>query len=47
MRGLRHFKNTPTRSVRVNGKDWNDFDKDEETTAMKGLTGKVAVTAGY
>ena len=44
---LRHPKAAPIKSVTVNGKDWNDFNKDKETIELKGLTGTVAVTAKY
>lgn len=44
---FRHPTAAPIKSVTVNGKDWKAFDKDKETIELKGLTGRVAVTAAY
>lgn len=44
---LRHPRSAPITSVTVNGKDWSGFNKETETIELKGLTGKVAVTANY
>ena len=44
---FRHPKATPIRSVMVNGEPWTGFDKDKEVIEPTGLTGKVAIIAGY
>jgi len=44
---LRHPKALPIKSVTVNGKPWKDFDADKEAIVLRGLTGKVTVTASY
>jgi hypothetical protein len=44
---FRHPKAAPIKSVTVNGREWKDFDKDKECVALKGLTGKVTVSARY
>jgi hypothetical protein len=44
---FRHPKATPIRSVMVNGQPWAGFDKNKEVIELTGLTGKVAVIAGY
>ena len=38
---------TSIKSVTVNGKEWKDFNAENETIVLKGLTGAVAVTAQY
>lgn len=44
---FRHPQATPIQSVTVNGKTWTAFDKHKETIELKGLTGRIAVTAIY
>ena len=44
---LRHPKAAPIKSVTVNGKNWNDFDRDKELISLHDLTDKVIVTANY
>ncbi len=44
---FRHPKASPIRSVRVNDQRWTGFNPDKETVELKGLAGKVTVTAGY
>jgi hypothetical protein len=44
---FRHPKSAPMKSVTVNGKEWEDFDTEKETIALKGLAGTIAVTAKY
>jgi hypothetical protein len=44
---FRHPKAAPIKGVTVNGKPWTEFNKDKETIALKGLTGRVTVTAQY
>ena len=44
---FRHPKAAPIMSVEVNGKRWNDFDKDGEFVRLHGLTGRVSVEASY
>ncbi len=44
---LRHPKAAPLKSVTVNGQDWTDFDQDQETIRLTGLTDTVSVTANY
>jgi len=44
---FRHPKAAPIKSATVNGKDWKEFSKDKEAIELKGLAGKVTVTANY
>jgi hypothetical protein len=44
---FRHPKSSPIKRVTVNGKPWSEFNQDQETISLKGLTGAVAVTAQY
>jgi hypothetical protein len=44
---LRNPKAMPIQSVTVNGKDWQDFNKEKETLELKGLTGTVTVVTKY
>jgi hypothetical protein len=44
---FRHPKSSPIKSVTINGKPWNHFDKDKEVIALKGLTGTISVTTQY
>jgi hypothetical protein len=44
---IRHPRNSPIKSVTVNGKEWNDFDPGKETIELKGLSGTISVTAIY
>lgn len=44
---FRHPKSSPIKSVTVNGKPWSEFNRDQETISLKGLTGAIAVTARY
>ena len=44
---FRHPKSAPVKAVTVNGKPWADYNKDNETITLKGLTDQVAVTAQY
>ena len=44
---LRHPKSAPIKSVTVDGKSWPKFRADRETIDLRGLTGKVTVTANY
>ncbi|MCE9567985.1 MAG: hypothetical protein K8U57_38785 [Planctomycetes bacterium] len=44
---FRHPKSAPIKGVTVNGKAWTEFNKDNETNTLKGLTGNVAVTTQY
>jgi hypothetical protein len=44
---LRHPTGLPIKSVTVNGKPWTDFDADKEAIVLRGLAGKVTVTASY
>lgn len=44
---FRHPKSMPIKSVTVNGKPWSEFNSDQETISLKGLSGTVAVTAQY
>jgi hypothetical protein len=44
---FRHPNATPIKSVVVNGGPWTEFAKDKETIVLKGLAGRVAITAGY
>ena len=42
---FRHPKAAPIQSVTLNGQPWNQFKPVQEVIELKGLTGKVAVTA--
>ena len=44
---FRHPKAAPIQSVTLNGQPWNQFKPVQEVIELKGLTGKVAVTARY
>jgi hypothetical protein len=44
---FRHPGRAPIRGVTVDGKEWQDFNKDKETIELKGLSGAVTVTAAY
>jgi len=44
---FRHPTAVPLKSVMVNGQPWTRFDKDKEIIEVRGLTGKVVVTANY
>ena len=44
---FRHPTTAPIKSVTVNGKEWKDFNKENEYFVLKGLSGTVAVTAQY
>ncbi len=44
---FRHPKAAPIQSVTVDGKRWNLFNPAQEVIELKGLTGKVTVTARY
>jgi hypothetical protein len=44
---FRHPKSAPIKTVTVNGKPWTEFNKNNETITLKGLTGTVAVMAQY
>ena len=44
---LRHPRQTPIRSVTVNGKAWNGFNQNKELIELKELAGKVVVVASY
>lgn len=44
---FRHPKAAPIQSVTVDGQPWNQFNRAQEVIELKGLTGKVAVTARY
>jgi len=44
---FRHPKATPIKNVTVNGRPWTGFNKEKEIIELMGLTGKVAVAAGY
>jgi hypothetical protein len=44
---FRHPKTAPIKSVTVNGKLWNSYNRDKETIILKDLTGTVTVTAQY
>ena len=44
---LRHPKGSRILSVRVNGKNWKDFDPAEEVVRLHGLTGELSVEARY
>jgi len=44
---LRHPKGLPITSVTVNGKDWIDFNRDEEAVALHDVTGSVSVEVKY
>ena len=44
---LRHPHSTPIESVSVNGRSWNDFDKNREIVKLHGLKGTVKVIVHY
>jgi hypothetical protein len=44
---LRHPKGLPLKSVTVNERPWTAFNPDKEVIELKGLTGKVTVSACY
>jgi len=44
---LRHPAGTRIRAVLVNGRPWTDFDPARELITLKGLTGRVTVTASF
>jgi hypothetical protein len=44
---LRHPQAAPIRGVTVNGKEWQGFAREKDTIELKGLSGRVAVTASY
>jgi hypothetical protein len=44
---FRHPKSAPIKSVTVNGKGWTKFDAAKETIHLKGLSGRITVTANY
>jgi hypothetical protein len=44
---FRHPRAAPIKRVRVNGQDWEQFDKDKEVIRLERLTGTVAVEAAY
>jgi hypothetical protein len=44
---IRHPDRAPIQGVKVDGKEWRDFDKNKETIELKGLSGTVTVTALY
>jgi hypothetical protein len=44
---LRHPRQTPIRSVTVNGQSWKGFNPDMEIIELAGLTGEVVVVASY
>ena len=44
---FRHPKAAPIKRVTVNGRPWQQFDKDREVIRLEGLTGTVAVEAAY
>lgn len=44
---LRHPQAAPIKSVRVNGKRWTRFNKEQEVIELRGLTGTAAVIANY
>jgi hypothetical protein len=44
---FRHSKSLPIKSVTINGEPWKDFDVEKEAIVLRGLTGKVTVTADY
>jgi hypothetical protein len=44
---FRHPRAAPIKSVTVNGKDWEHFDKDQEAVELQGLAGTATVTARY
>jgi hypothetical protein len=44
---LRHPQAAAIKSVTVNGRPWTDFRADREWIELKGLSGKVVITAGY
>ena len=40
---LRHPKSAPIKSVKVNGKEWRDFDPSKEVVRLHGVTETVTV----
>lgn len=44
---FRHPQATPIKSVMVNGRAWKAFSPDKEIIEIKGLSGRVTVTASY
>lgn len=44
---VRHPKEAPIRSVTVNGREWQQFDRDKETITLAGLTGTVRIATRY
>jgi len=44
---FRHPRAAPIKRVTVNGRAWEQFDKDKEVIRLEGLTGTVAVEAAY
>jgi len=44
---LRHPQYRPITGVKVNGKEWKDFDVDKQVVKLHGLTGEVKVEVKY
>jgi hypothetical protein len=44
---LRHPKTTPIKGVKVNGRDYRDFDSAKEVVKLHDLTGTVGVEVRY
>jgi hypothetical protein len=44
---FRHPKQSPIKSVTVNGKEWKDFDSAKETIQLHDVTGTLQVVASY
>jgi hypothetical protein len=44
---LRHPRARPMKSVEVNGRNWTDFDKDQEVVRLTAMPGKIVVRAVY
>jgi hypothetical protein len=44
---FRHPRAVPIKRVTVNGRAWDQFDKDKEVITLEGLTGTVTVEAAY
>ena len=44
---FRHPRSLLIKSVTLNGEPWKDFDPDKEAIVLRGLAGKVTVTADY
>ena len=40
-------KSLPIKSATVNGESWKNFDPEKEVIVLRGLAGKVTVTANY